>query len=66
MESLTMSKLTSDNKDFVKEVYNNRNGNYKKEISFEKFYKQVEDLIYNNFINNKKEIINNILNHGFT
>ena len=38
---------------------------YKKEMSFEKFAKKVEDLIYDNIAHNKKEIINNVLNHGF-
>ena len=65
MESLTMSKLKNDNLDFIKDVYDNRNESYKKEISFQEFCELVEDLIYDNFINNKKEIINNFLNYGF-
>ena len=65
METLTMQKLKSDNQNFIKDIYDNRSENYKKEISFKKFCKQVEDLIYDNFTSNRKEIINNILNHGF-
>ena len=34
-------------------------------MSFEKFSKNVEELIYDNIAHNKKEIINNVLNHGF-
>lgn len=65
MELLSMSKLKSDNKNFIKNLYDKRSSNYKKELSYKEFTELVENLIYDNFENNKEEIINNILNQGF-
>ena len=65
MGLLTMSSLKKDYKDFVKEVYDNKNESYKKEINYEYFVSQVENFIFYYFDKNKKEIINNILNHVF-
>ena len=65
MELLTISRLKSDYKNYIKNIYDKRSNNYKKKMSFEQFSEQVEDLIYDNLANNKKEIINNILIQGF-
>ena len=62
---LEIKKLKKDNLEFIKSVYEKKSDSYKKEMSFEKFSKNVEDLIYDNIAHNKKEIINNVLNHGF-
>ena len=35
-------------------------------MDFKKYCKNVEDLIYDNIAHNSKEIINNILNSGFS
>ena len=34
-------------------------------MSYQKYCEKVEDLIYSNISNNKKEIINNVLINGF-
>ena len=65
MSLLEMSKLKSDNQQFIKDLYDNRSEYYKKDMTYKKFCECVEGLIYDNFANNKKQIINNILNHGF-
>ena len=65
MGLLEIKKLKKDNLEFIKSVYEKKSESYKKEMSFEKFAKKVEDLIYDNIAHNKKEIINNVLNHGF-
>ena len=35
-------------------------------MDFKKYCKNVEDLIYDNIAHNSKEIINNVLNSGFS
>ena len=65
IDLLKMDKLISDNKDLVKEVYENKSETYKKNMNFNTFSKNVKDLIYDNMTNNSINIINNILNIGF-
>ena len=65
MDLLTIKHLKKDNEEFVKSIYEKKSEEYKKEMSYEKFCEKVEDLIYDNIANNKKEIINNVINHGF-
>ena len=63
---LQMSNLKKDNEKFIKEIYDDKSEEYKKKNSFEDFSKKVEKLIYDNISSNSKEVINNILNQGFS
>ena len=65
MNLLEIKKLKKDYQDYIKKVYDNKTDDYKKKMSYEKFCKNVENLIYDNIAHNKKEIINNVMNHGF-
>jgi hypothetical protein len=65
-EMLTMDRLKKDNEEFIKEEYEKKSEEYKKNMDFKKYCKNVEDLIYDNIAHNSKEIINNILNSGFS
>ena len=65
MDLLEIQKLKKDYQDYIKSVYEEKPDYYKKEMTYEKFCKNVENLIYDNFAHNKKEIINNVMNHGF-
>ena len=65
MDLLEIQKLKKDYQDYIKSVYEEKPDYYKKEMTYEKFCKNVENLIYDNFAHNKKEIINNIINQGF-
>ena len=65
-ENITMYKLINDNQELVKKVYENKNEEYKKNMSFEKYCSNVEKLIYNNITHNSKVIINNMLKSGFS
>ena len=61
-----MKRLKKDNEELVKNIYENKSEEYKKEMSFKKYCSNVEDLIYDNIAHNSEEIINNILNSGFS
>ena len=65
-EMLSMDRLKKDNEEFIKEEYEKKSEEYKKEMNFKKYCKNVEDLIYDNITHNSEEIINNILNTGFS
>ena len=65
MNFLEIKKLKEDNQDFIKNVYDNKSDDYKKEMTFTKFSINVEYLIYESIDYNKKEIINNIMNLEF-
>ena len=65
IDLLEIKKLKKDYKDFIKTVYYNKKDDYKKQMSYEQFCVNVENLIYDNFAHNKNEIINNIINYGF-
>ena len=65
MNLLEFKNLKNNYQDFIKNVYDRKSDAYKKEMSYEKFCQNVENLIYNNISNNKNEIINNVINHGF-
>ena len=60
-----IKKLKKDYQDYIKNIYDNKTDDYKKKMTYEKFCKNVENLIYDNIAHNKKEIINNVMNHGF-
>ena len=65
MDLLEIKKLKKDYQDYIKNIYDNKTDDYKKKMTYEKFCKNVENLIYDNIAHNKKEIINNVMNHGF-
>ena len=65
LDLLEIKRLKKDNEEFIKSEYEKKSDAYKKEMNYEKFCKNVENLIYDNIAHNKTEIINNILNHGF-
>ena len=65
LDLLRMEQLKKDNEELVKRLYERKSEEYKKDMSYKKFCKNVENLIYDNIANNKKEIINNVLIHGF-
>ena len=62
---LKIERLKKVNEKLIKEIYEEKSEEYKKENDFEKFAKNVENLIYDNLYHNSEEIINNILNQGF-
>ena len=62
---LEMKNLKKNNEKLIKQIYEEKDDQYKKENSFNEYCKNVENLIYDNLYNNSKEIINNILNQGF-
>ncbi len=64
-DCLSIKKLKKDNEEFVKKIYEKKSEIFKKDMSYQKFCENVENLIYDNLTNNKEEIINNILNNGF-
>ena len=63
---LTMKELKKNNEEFIKKFYDLKNEDFKKKNNFSDFNKNVENLIYDNISNRTKELINNILNQGFT
>ena len=65
-DMLSMDRLKKDNEEFIKKEYDKKSEEYKKNMDFKKYCKNVEDLIYDNITHNSKEIINNILNSGFS
>ena len=65
-EMLSMDRLKKDNEEFIKEEYEKKSEEYKKNMNFKKYCSNVENLIYDNISHNSKEIINNILNSGFS
>ena len=64
--NLTMKRLKKDNEEMLKEIYEDKPEIYKKKNSFSNFSKKVEDLIYDNISHRANEMINNILNQGFS
>ena len=62
---LKIERLKKYNEELIKEIYEEKSEEYKKENNFEKFSKNVENLIYDNLYHNSEEIINNVLNQGF-
>ena len=60
-----MKNLIKNNEKLIKEIYEEKDDEYKKENSFKEYSKNVENLIYDNLYNNSEEITNNILNQGF-
>ena len=60
-----MKNLINNNEKLIKEIYEEKDDEYKKENSFKEYSKNVENLIYDNLYNNSEEITNNILNQGF-
>ena len=50
---------------FIKEIYDNKSENYKKEMSYENYLKNVENYIFYNMSKKSNEIINNLINLGF-
>ena len=60
-----MKNLIKNNVKLIKEIYEEKDDEYKKENSFKEYSKNVENLIYDNLYNNSEEITNNILNQGF-
>ena len=65
MKLLRKDKLKEDNNDLVKNIYEQKNEDYKKEMGYEQFCKNVENLVYGNLDSCKEEIINNLLNQVF-
>ena len=64
--NLALKKLKKDNEEMIKEIYEDKPEIYKKKNSFSNFSKKVEDLIYDNISHRANEMINNILNQGFS
>ena len=62
---LSMDKLKIENKEIVKIAYDLKSEEYKNKMSFEKYCKNVEDIIYKNISKNAKENINNMMNIFF-
>ena len=60
-----MKNLIKNNEKLIKEIYEEKDDEYKKENSFKEYSKNVENLIYDNLYKNSEEITNNILNQGF-
>ena len=60
-----MKNLIKNNEKLIKEIYEEKDDEYKKENSFKEYSKNVEILIYDNLYKNSEEITNNILNQGF-
>ena len=60
-----MKNLIKNNEKLIKEIYEEKDDEYKKENSFKEYSKNVENLIHDNLYNNSEEITNNILNQGF-
>ena len=60
-----MKNLINNNEKLIKEIYEEKDDEYKKENSFKEYSKNVENLIYDNLYKNSEEITNNILNQGF-
>jgi hypothetical protein len=65
-DMLSMDRLKKDNEELIKEEYEKKSEEYQKNIDFKEYCNNVENLIYDNITHNSKEIINNILNIGFS
>ena len=64
--NLTLKKLKKDNEEMIKEIYEDKPEIFKKKYNFYNFKIYVEDLIYDNISHRANEMINNILNQGFS
>ena len=62
---LTIENLKKNNKELIKDVYEEKNEEYKNEINYEKFCKNIDLYIYDYIVNNKNIIINHLLNVEF-
>ena len=62
---LSVDYMKKDNEKFIKEIYECKSDNYKNEMNFNDFKKNVEKLIYDNIAHNSNEIINNLINLNF-
>ena len=62
---LSMDKLKKENGEILKIAYDLKSEEYKNKMSFEKYCKNVEDIIYKNISKNAKENINNMMNIFF-
>ena len=65
VDLLEIKKLKKDYRNYIKIIYDKKSKDYKKDMTFENFCENVENLIYDNFAHNKDEIINNLINLGF-
>ena len=65
VDLLEIKKLKKDYRNYIKIIYDKKSSDYKKDMTFENFCENVENLIYDNFAHNKDEIINNLINLGF-
>ena len=64
-KELDINNLRKNNEKFIKEFYENKSEEYKKEMDFKKFSNKVNNLIYDNISKESKKHINNIMNIGF-
>ena len=62
---LNLNKLKLDNEEFVKNVYEFKSEEYKKNMNYKDYCDKVENLIYKNIVKNSKKNINNTLNICF-
>ena len=62
---LDIKQLKKNNEEFIKIIYENKDEEYKKDMDFKKFSKNVENLIYDNLFTESKKHINNLINIGF-
>ena len=62
---LNLNKLKLDNEEFVKNIYEFKSEEYKKNMNYKDYCDKVENLIYKNIVKNSKKNINNTLNICF-
>ena len=62
---MTIQYLKEANLEIITNIYDHKTIDYKNEMSFESFCKNVENLIYDNIYHNSGQIINNLFNIMF-
>ena len=62
---LLVNNMKKENEEFIKNFYDKKSNEYKKNMSYKDFCQNVDDCIYNNIYQNSKETINNSMNISF-
>ena len=62
---MTINELKKENDEIITNIYDHKSDEYKKEMTYEEFCNNVENLIYDNIYHNSDEIINNLFNIMF-
>ena len=62
---MTKNELKKDNDEIITNIYDHKSDEYKREMTYEEFCINVDNIIYDNIYHNSDEIINNLFNIMF-